>query len=378
MALGLVTLALVWLPLQSTGSVGATADFLAPFLSTVAIFAVITIGLNVQWGYTGVFNFGIVAFFMVGAYTAAIVTKAPADTQYVQYVGGFGPALSFPSALGGGQWMPFLLGVLAAAAVSAGLGLLLALPTLRLRDDYLAITTIGVAEILRRITIEERWLVNGTRGLTGVPRPLDGWLDADTHRYVYLLITLVALAGVYVLVERALRSPWGRVLRAIREDEAAVAASGKDVFHFRMQGFVLGAAIMGVGGALYAYQVGTVSPETFTHFFGTFIFWAMLIAGGSGNTAGAIVGAYLIWGFWSITLQLQSYGQFLPDALQPLLQAMESRIFFVRDFLVGALIVLVLLVRPRGLLPEEARVSRWLEARVRAMRRAESEAPPAN
>lgn len=170
-----VTVAMILLPLiHSGGSVTAVIGFLVPFVTTVAILAIIAIGLNVQWGYTGIFNFGVVGFFMVGAFVAAIVTKSPADSEFVQYVGGFGDRLAFLPFLDSREWLPFIFGVLAAALASALLALLLALSALRLREDYLAITTIGVAEVLRRVTIEETWLVNGTRGLTGIPRPLAG------------------------------------------------------------------------------------------------------------------------------------------------------------------------------------------------------------
>ena len=146
-----VTVLLVGLPLGRTGSVGSVLSFLAPSLATMAIFAVICIGLNVQWGYTGIFNFGIAAFFMIGAYTAAIVTKAPADGEFATYIGGFGEALAAVPLPGAGEWLPFLVAVLAAAALSAALALLLGWPTVRLREDYLAITLIGVAEVVRRI-----------------------------------------------------------------------------------------------------------------------------------------------------------------------------------------------------------------------------------
>ncbi|MDI3339667.1 MAG: branched-chain amino acid ABC transporter permease [Sphaerobacter sp.] len=370
MIVAAVTAAMILLPLlHSGGSVSAVVNFLAPFVTTVAVLAVIAIGLNVQWGYTGIFNFGVVAFFMVGAFVAAIVTKQPADSEFVQYVGGFGDRLAFLPVLDSQEWLPFVFGVLAAALAAALLALLLALAALRLREDYLAITTIGVAEVLRRVTIEEAWLVNGTRGLTGIPRPFAGWFDAGVYKFVFLLLALAVLAVVYLLVERGISSPWGRVLRALREDEDVVAASGKNVFAFKVEGFVLGAALMGVGGAFYAFQQGTVSPETFTHFFGTFIIWAMLVLGGSGNNAGAIVGTYVIWGFWSITLQLQGFD--LPVFV-------VDRISFFRDFLIGALIVVVLLARPQGLVPERARVSRWLERRVRELQQqgAKREATP--
>ena len=365
----IVTLLLVGLPFQRTGNLRAVLEFLVPSLATMAVFAVVCIGLNVQWGYTGLFNFGVVGFFMVGAYTAAVVTMAPPDGEFATYVGGFGRALAGVPLPGAAEWLPFVVGIAAAAALSAVLALLLALPTLRLREDYLAIALIGVAEVLRRVATEEQWLVNGSRGLTGIPRPLAGLVAPDAYKFLFLGLVVAALAAVYLLVDLGIRSPWGRVLRAIREDEAATAAAGKDVNAFKLQGFVLGAAIMGAGGALYAFQQGAISPDAFTHFFGTFIIWAMLIAGGSGNMVGAMVGAYVIWGFWSVTLQLQGY---------PLPPFVADRVPHLRDTLVGLIIVVVLLANPRGLLPERARVSRWLDQRVATMRRAErSPAPPA-
>ena len=146
--------------------------FLAGFLTTVAIYSIFTLALNVQWGYTGVFNFGVAAFFMVGAYTGAIFTKGPpAEGSSLRYVGGFGEALS-PPILDSDQWLPFIIAALAAGAVSGLLALALSLPTLRLREDYLAITMIGIAELLRRIVIQEDGLVNGSRSLIGIPNPL--------------------------------------------------------------------------------------------------------------------------------------------------------------------------------------------------------------
>ncbi len=337
----------------------STMSFLTFFATFVAIYAIITIGLNVQWGYTGILNFGVLAFFLVGANVAAIIAKPPASGEFVEYVGGFGDALNIIPALDSGQWFPFLVGVLGAAVACGILAFFLSIPALRLREDYLAITTIGIAELLRRITIEEQWLVNGTRGLPGIPRPLSGWVAIDDYKFVIFGIAVAVLILVYLAVERGIRSPWGRVLRAQREDELTTAASGKNVFSFKSQGFVLGAMIMGVGGAMYGYAFSSISPDTFTHFFATFIFWAMLMVGGSGNNKGAILGAYVVWGLWNITLLLQGYD--LPTAV-------GSRIFFIRDFVLGALIVIVLLLRPQGLMPEERRVSIWVERHTRRLR----------
>jgi branched-chain amino acid transport system permease protein len=355
------------MPLERSGwNLGSTVRFLAFFATFVAIFSIFSLGLNVQWGYTGIFNFGVMAFFLVGANTAAIITKSPADSEFVQYVGGFGDKLDFIPYLDSEQWLPFLFGMGGAAIICGVLAFLVSIPALRLREDYLAIATIGIAELLRRVTIEERGLVNGTRGLPGIPRPLGNLVEPDEYKFVILGIAVAVLVLVYIAVERGIRSPWGRVLRALREDEVATAASGKNVFAFKSQGFVLGAMIIGVGGAMYAFANSSISPDTFTHFFGTFIFWAMLMVGGSGNNKGAILGAYMVWGLWTITLQIQGYD--IPTAI-------SGRIFFIRDFMLGALIVIVLLLRPQGLMPEERRVSIWVERHTRR-RRGLERAPP--
>ena len=379
-----ITAAVVLMPAErSNWDVNGVISFLTFFATFVAIYAIFTLGLNVQWGYTGVFNFGVMAFFLVGANVAAIITKPPASTEYVRYVGGFGDKLDFIPVLDSDQWLPFLFGIAGAAVFAGVLAFLLSIPTLRLREDYLAIATIGIAEFLRRVTIEERGLVNGTRGLTGIPRPLGELVSTSDYKYVMLAIAVATLVLVYVAIERGIRSPWGRVLRALREDELTTAASGKNVFAFKSQGFVVGAMIMGIGGAIYAYANGAVSPDTFTHFFGTFIFWAMLMVGGSGNNKGAILGAYVVWGFWTITLQLQGYTSEHPGPLGLALpEAVQSRIFFIRDFVLGALIVVVLLLRPQGLLPEERRVSIWVERHAKRLRGAplapaeQAESPP--
>jgi branched-chain amino acid transport system permease protein len=346
-----ITAAVILMPAERSGwDVRGVISFLTFFATFVAIYGIITLGLNVQWGYTGVFNFGVMAFFLVGANTAAIITEPPASTEYVRYVGGFGDKLAFLPILDSGQWLPFLFGIAGAAVFAGVLAFLVSIPALRLREDYLAIVTIGIAELVRRITIEEPGLVNGTRGLNGIPRPFGDLVATSDYKYVMLAIAVAALVVVYLAVERGIRSPWGRVLRAVREDEMTAEASGKNVFAFKSQGFVVGAMVMGAGGAIYAYANGAVSPDTFTHFFATFIFWAMLMVGGSGNNKGAVLGAYVVWGFWTITLQLQGYD--LPTVV-------ASRIPFIRDFVVGSLIVVVLLLRPKGLIPEERRVSIW-------------------
>jgi branched-chain amino acid transport system permease protein len=118
-----------------------------------------------------------------------------------------------------------------------------------LGEDYLAISTLGIAETLRLIFNNETWLANGARGLTGLPQPLQGLVEPKNYNYIYLIVVVIILVAIYLLIERAIRSPWGRVLRAIREDEVSSAMSGKDIFNFKMQSLGFGAMIMGVGGA---------------------------------------------------------------------------------------------------------------------------------
>ena len=368
LAFALITVGVIFVPAERSGwDVNGVVTSLVAFATTVAVFAVFSIALNVQWGYTGIFNFGIAGFFMVGSYTAALFTLPPAEGGFESYILGLGNDLDFIPMLDSEEWLPFLIATAAAAIVSGALAFVLSIPTLRLRQDYLAIATIGVAELLRNIALEERGLVNSSRALNGIPQPLGGYFNGADYKWAFLAIAVVVLIVVFLAVERGIRSPWGRVLRALREDEQATAASGKNVFGFKVQGFLLGAMLMGVGGAVYAFQHRTIGPDTFSHYFATFIFWAMLVVGGSGNNKGAILGAYMVWGFYFFALQLEGYDW--PDFIS------TTRIAALRDAMIGALIVLVLLFRPQGLLPEERSVSVWLERLVRRERRGNRHRP---
>ncbi|HJM76396.1 MAG TPA: branched-chain amino acid ABC transporter permease [Dehalococcoidia bacterium] len=305
------------------------------FLTTVAIFGILALALNLQWGYSGVFNFGIVAFFMAGAYTSALLTiDAPSDFE--NYIGGFE--------------LPVLVGWLGGAAAGGLLALVVGLPTLRLRRDFLAIATIGIAAILRSTANSVEGFVNRGRGLNGIPRFLDGIVDSSEYRWVLLAITGTMLVLVYLVLSRVTASPWGRTLRAIRENEDTAKSTGKDTVSFRMQSFVLGGMIMGLAGAIWAHRIGTIAPDSFKDIFGTFLVWTMLIVGGSGNNRGAVLGAVLVGFFWFGTPLIQ---EDLPDAL-------GTRVFMLRQFAIGLLVVIFVLLRPQGLLPEQARVSRYM------------------
>lgn len=321
--------------------VSGILSYLAGFVIMAGIYAVFALGLNVHWGFTGLFNIGIAGFFALGAYTTALLTTQPPDPQLFEdfKFGGNWSGLPFLD-LGIDLW--FFLGLGAAAAVCGIIALLIGYVTLRLRDDYLAIATLGIAETVRLLFLNEKWIANGSKGLYRIPKFLGEWVSPEHYDYLYLVVVLAILALLFLAVERAVKSPWGRVLRAIREDEVAAEASGKNVFTFKLQAFILGAVIMGVGGALFAHNVRFLSPLTFDPLLATFIVWAMLMVGGAGNNLGAILGAFIVWGIWTGT-------QFLPGVFS------DPNFRF---FMIGVLIVAVILVRPGGILGEERRVAR--------------------
>ena len=299
-------------------------SYLVFFLTMAGIYGILALGLNVQWGYTGQINIGVAAFFAVGAYASAIVTTDPSTSH-----------------LGGFQ-LPFLAGVVAAMVVSGLLALIVGLITQNLRTDYLAIASIGIAEIIRLLLKNEGWLTNGVRGIPGIPKPLSGIVEAG-DALIYLLIIVVFVIIIYLAMERLFHSPWVRVLRGIRANEEAVHAAGKNVLRFRVEAFVVGSVIMGIGGALYAHFTTFISPSAFDPMFGTFLVWVMLIAGGSGNNRGALLGAVVIWGVWSVT---EMFTAQLPEAF-------VTRASALRIFLIGLLLEIILITRPQGLLPEK-------------------------
>jgi branched-chain amino acid transport system permease protein len=322
--------------------IGGIIAYLVSLAIAAGIYAIFCMGLNIQWGYTGLFNIGIAGFFCIGAYTTAMITT-PAPTgvyaKYVHQLFGFN--------------MPFIFGLLGAAVICGIVAFLIGIPTLKLGEDYLAIATLGIAETFRLVFNNEKWLANGARGLTGLPQPLqkllEDWFDLAPryYNYIYLIIVIIIMVLIYMLIERAIRSPWGRVLRAVREDEVSAAMSGKDIFRFKMQSLVFGAMVMGVGGALFAHYTKAISPGMFTPLYGTFIIWVMLIAGGSGNNKGAILGAYVIWTVWIGTQLLTNL---LPYTL-------KARGPYIRFLVIGVLLEVILIWRPQGLLGEEKKVS---------------------
>ncbi len=296
-------------------------SYLIFFVTVAAILSIATLGLNLQWGVSGQFNAGVVGFLAVGGYSLAILTMPVSEALLVKL-----------------HW-PFALGLVGALVVSGVVALLVGVATLKLRTDYLAIATFGIASSIQVLATNLEPLTGGSRGLVGIPRPFES-LGAQGFGLAYLAIVLAILGLVYAALQALLKSPWGRVQRALREDEVVCAALGKNVVRFRLTAFVMGAMLMGLSGALYAGFVGTTSPNEFLPIL-TFQIWAMLIVGGSGGNAGAIAGSFVVWGLW--TLSGVAIVSVLPSQWQTQGGALQS-------ILVGLVMVLTLLFRPQGLL----------------------------
>ena len=307
------------------------------FCVTAGIFAIATLGLNLQWGFTGIMNVGVVGFFGVGAYAAAFIT---------------GP--EYRDAFGGFDMHP-LLGYLGAMLVSGLVAVVVGLPTIRLKHDFLAIGTFGIAICIQLLAMNWKPVTRGFDGLHSLPKPFAALAGSPFGaNLVYLVMVLLIVAVVTFALERMVRSPWGRMLRAVREDEQAAAALGKNAFAIRLQSFVLGSMLMGLSGALYANFLGFISPQDLLPIF-TFQVFVMLVVGGSGNNYGALLGTVIIWALWTVTETVLS--AILPPGLRQQVSA-------IRVVMVGAILVAMLLYRPQGILPERRNASR--EARLKS------------
>jgi branched-chain amino acid transport system permease protein len=301
------------------------------FLSVALTYAIISLGLNVQWGQTGLFNVGIAGFVAVGAYVSALLTTP----QTADHVGGFG--------------MPIAAGWLGAAIVTGLVTFLVGALTIRLRSDYLAIATFGAAVAIHLCILNLQSVTDGPFGIGFIPRAFAGLADRPLAFSLANLALLGAVVlGLYLALEHLARSPWGRVLRAIREDEPAALALGKSAVRFRLQAFALGGAIMGLAGATQAHFIGYIAPDNYQPIL-TFQVWAMLIVGGSGNNRGAILGALVVWGIWALSASAVA-------SLFPAEQ--QARAASLQIVMIGLALCAILLWRPRGILGEARIMSR--------------------
>ncbi len=285
------------------------------------VYLLLALGLNLHYGFTGLINFGHVGFFAVGAYASSLVVT------------------------GGGH---LFLGLAAAMALAALAAVPLGLLSLRLRADYLAIVTLGFSETVRLAIVNEKWLTNGVQGIPGIPSVAVA-LGIDLDPSAVLLVTLIIcnLLAVAVVL-RLTNSPFGRIIQAIRDDEDAVNALGKDPGGFKVRVFMVGAALAGLAGALYAHYVTYVTPDQFVPLL-TFYIWVAIILGGAGRISGAVIGTL------ALVLFLEG-SRFLRDIVPGVSEVEMSS---VRLFAVGLALVLLILYRPGGI------VGDWTQRGVR-------------
>jgi branched-chain amino acid transport system permease protein len=285
------------------------------FIATIGgIYALLALSLNLIWGGAGMVNLGLAGFFAVGAYASALVTTA-------------------------GQ-APILAGWALALVAGGAAGLVVTLSTTRLREDYLAIVTLGFAEVVRLIAANEQWLTRGTDGISGIPGPWKTALGRDFNA-VYFAILMAVLLAVFLLMRRIDRSPYGRALRAIREDAQVAQVAGKPVLRFKAQAFALSAAIAGLAGALYGHFTSYIAPDLFLPLITVYIFLAVA-SGGVGSPAGSLVGAYLL-------MTLLESARFFVELIPGVTAVQRAAL---KELLIAVALILVLRLMPRGLLPE--------------------------
>lgn len=279
----------------------------------IGIFSIVSLSLNIEYGFTGLANFGKVAFFMIGAYTSALALD-----------------------LG----LPYLLCAVLAIALAAVAGYLVSLPALRLREDYLAIVTLAVGEVLRLVIKNEAWIAGGVMGI--MVQPVIRFPPGVPHRFeilAYIALVYAALAACYVLAQLVANSPYGRVLRAIREDDLATDVLGKDVFRYKAQAFMFGSGMAGLAGGLFAHYFRYIDPYVFDPML-TFTIWVMVILGGPANNLGSIMGAALVE-------SLERGARIVKDYLP-----LPFDVHNVRIIMIGLLMILVVMYKPEGLLRE--------------------------
>ena len=293
--------------------------YLSTLVVLVSIAALIGLGLNFQWGVAGLVNFGVAGFVALGAYATALTAG---------HIG----------------W----LGAMAVAAlVSAASSTVLAFLSIRLSDDYLAIVTIGFGEVVNILLLNEDWLTGGALGIANIPRPMSSIIPAAQYDNVLPLFAILLVGLTFVALEALVRSPFGRALRAVRDDPVVAGSLGKPVLLLRIKAFAIGSAVMGIAGSLHGFYLTYIDPGQFTSITTAYAFMAVIL-GGRGSNIGLLVGASTIMALIEAT-------RFLKDALN-MIDGVQ--LFALRLGLVGLGIILLLRLRPQGLLSEPRQSAR--------------------
>jgi branched-chain amino acid transport system permease protein len=393
--------------------------------------AIMALGVNMQWGYAGLFNVGVMGFVALGGLAAVLVSMPPVEEAWAAggvrillglvlgaativaailawsrlppgrfrvltilaiLIGGFfvfravfdGGVSAVeainPASTGylGGLGLPVLLAWPVGGLLAAGAAWIIGKTALGLRSDYLAIATLGIAEIIIAVLKNEDWLARGVKNVIAIPRPVPYEVDlqqsetflgiaADlganpvtmssiTVKLAYAGLFIVVLLALLWFSQKALHSPWGRMMRAIRDNETAAEAMGKDVKRRHLQVFVLGSAVCGLAGAMMTTLDSQLVPGTYQPLRFTFLIWVMVIVGGSGNNFGAVLGGFLIWWLW---IMVEPLGLGLMQAVTSglaegswLRDHLVDSAAFMRFFTMGIILLLVLRFSPRGLIPE--------------------------
>lgn len=300
-------------------------SYLASLLPLAAIYGILVLGLNLQFGLTGILNFTYITFVAIGAYVSGVLTLgAPNNAQsYIL-----------------GAHVPFPLNILAGGLAAALVGLVISFTTLRrLRSDYLAIVTIAAGQIVYTIIGNESGIFNGWNGIFNIPVPAPAGLNGTQQQLFFGVVALIVLAITFVLVQRIQYSPLGRQLRSIREDESVTEAFGRDTYKLKLLAFFLGTFIAGMGGGLLGEYATAYNPSAFLPG-ETFILWAALLIGGVANNWGALLGALIVpVGFTEVT-------RFLPSFIS------SSLVQSLRGLAIGLLIILAPWFLPKGILGE--------------------------
>lgn len=383
-------------------------------LAEAACYAIIALGLTIQWGYAGLFNVGLMGFVAIAAFTTVLVsfpvndafwqgdgpvmlgqaaltlaigvavtillsrstriglpkglrtalTLIAAAITYLAVQGQLDPAATLierEAGFVGGLGLPVWIGWAAGGLVAGLLGWAMGRITLGLRADYMAIATLGIAEIVKAFLKNADWLTRGTLTVSPLPWPVPTpqELGFVASRSAYLAVTAVMIVVLYVLLERAWHSPWGRMMRAIRDNEVSAAAMGKDINRRRLEMFVVGNVIIGLGGAALISFTTIFDPSSFAPLNHTFLIWVMVILGGAGNNLGAIFGALLVYVIWIMSEPValflfttaEHWGERLFGWEAP--SDLYTRALQMRVFVIGLTITLVLRFAPMGLLPEK-------------------------
>ncbi|MCD6005644.1 branched-chain amino acid ABC transporter permease [Halomonas sp. IOP_6] len=390
------------------------AAYSTRMLVEAACYAILALGLTIQWGYAGQFNAGVMGFVALGGFCAMLFsvpvndafwgTELPGELGQVLLYGiaatlivvgvtkldRFGVPKRLRTVLAivigvvlylivisllrevtsqiqsqagfiGGFGLPAWVGWIVGGALAGGVGYFIGHVCLGLRSDYLAIATLGIAEIIKAFLKNSDWLTRGTATVSPLPWPTPGpaELGFTLSRAIYLSVTAVVIAVIFFLLHRAYHAPWGRMIRAIRDNEVSSAAMGKDINKRRLEIFVLGCILMGLGGGMLGTFNSLFDPQGYLPLNHTFLVLVMVILGGPGNNLGTIFGAVAVYIIWimseplalflmqlAVTLGENAFGWEAPSN-------MDSRALQARVLVIGMLITLVLRFAPKGLLPEK-------------------------